>query len=265
MAVPTLRLTVLGTRGSMTVSSNDCREFGGATSCYLIQVGSQSVILDAGSGLLSAPTSFANPPVMLLSHLHLDHIMGLGMYSRLATKGTQTYLYMPAQSRNEALRQLNGLFAPPYWPLKLTDYAGTLHVEPMPAKLRVGELTIDVMQGNHPGNSLVFRLSAGDKSLVYATDYEHDDQSFEHLVDFSTGTNLVLYDGQYAEGEYEVHRGFGHSTPQKGLELMRLCGAKRLLLVHHDPTSTDAMLRERERRLGCEAARFAREGDVIDL
>ncbi len=265
MVAPTLRLTVLGTRGSMTVSSSECREFGGATSCYLVQAGSQSVILDAGSGLLSAPTEFSNPPVILLSHLHLDHIMGLGMYSRLAIKGAQTHVYMPAQNRSEALLQLNGLYAPPYWPLKLTDYAGTLHVEPMPTTLRLGELVIDVMPGSHPGDCLVFRLCAGGRSLVYATDFEHDDLSFERLTDFSTGTDLLLYDGQYDEGEYEAHRGFGHSTPQKGLELMRLCGAKRLLLVHHDPTSTDATLREREHQLGCVAARFAREGDVIDL
>ena len=46
---------------------------------------------------------------------------------------------------------------------------------------------------------------------------------------------------------------------------MAACSAKRLLLVHHDPKSTDAQLSEREDAIGRADVRFAREGEVFVL
>ena len=75
----------------------------------------------------------------------------------------------------------------------------------------------------------------------------------------------LLYDGQYTPEEYESRKGFGHSTPEKGLELLERSGAAKLLLIHHDPTRTDRTLLEMERLIGRDNVRFAREGDVIEL
>lgn len=258
-------LTVLGTRGSMAINRPDCAEFGGSTSCYLVRAGNETVILDAGTGLLRAPSSFAKPPVLLLSHLHLDHVMGLGMYGRLSRRGAETYLYVPARDAEEAQRLLGGLYAPPYWPLELTRYAGTLHVEAMPSVLHVGPVAVETMEGSHPGESLVFRLRYAGKTLVYATDFEHETSSFDRLTRFAKGADLLLYDAQYSEEEYETRRGFGHSTPQRGMELLQRSGAKRLLLIHHDPGSTDEVLFGRESILGRDDARFAREGETIAI
>ena len=77
--------------------------------------------------------------------------------------------------------------------------------------------------------------------------------------------DLLLYDGQYSPEEYKARRGFGHSTGEKGVELMKRCGARRLLLVHHDPGCTDRELLIREARIGRADVRFAREGEVIEL
>lgn len=260
-----IRLTVLGTRGSIPVSGADYAEFGGSTSCYMLQAGMQTVLLDAGSGLLSAPTSFDCPPTILLSHWHLDHVMGLGMYGRLGQAGAKTYLYAPAQSDEEAAQRLAGLFAPPYWPLELTAYPGDLCVRAMPGALRLGPLQVEAMEGNHPGGSLVYRLSHANKTVVYATDYEHEQASFARLAVFAQGVDLLLYDAQYSDDEYEGYRGFGHSTAQKGMELMAACHAKQLLLIHHDPRSANNTLHEREALLHANNVHYAREGEVILL
>jgi ribonuclease BN (tRNA processing enzyme) len=90
-----MRLTVLGATGSMAVSRKGRESYGGATSCYMVQAGEDCVFLDAGSGLLAAPSKFPKPPLILISHLHLDHMLGLGMYSRLLLKGEKTRLCMP--------------------------------------------------------------------------------------------------------------------------------------------------------------------------
>ena len=260
-----LRLTVLGTRGSVPVCGSEYAEFGGSTSCYLVEAGNHAIILDAGTGILRAPVSFPNPPAIILSHWHLDHVLGLGLYARLSKAGAKTNLYVPASSDQEGRKMLDGVYGPPYWPLVLDGYGGTLHVHAMPQELRIGSVSITSMEGNHPGGCLVLRIAYKGKSIVYATDYEHDQLSFERLAAFARGADLILYDAQYADDEYDAYCGFGHSTSGKGVELLRASGAQRGLLVHHDPTSTDEVLRRRERDLACDAVRFAREGEVILL
>ena len=102
MSTSGLTLKVLGTRGSMAVHGSRYSVFGGATSCYLVRAGEDTVILDAGSGLLNAPVDTPRPPVILISHLHLDHLLGLGMYPRLSKKGAETEIYVPAADSREA-------------------------------------------------------------------------------------------------------------------------------------------------------------------
>lgn len=260
-----LRLTVLGSRGSMPVSRREQLIFGGATSCYMIQAGGDCVFLDAGTGLLSAPVSFPRPPLILLSHLHLDHILGLAAYRRLLIPGEKTLLCMPLEDADEARAALDAIFSPPFWPLSLLDYAGELELVPPRFPMRHGALRIESIEGRHPGGCRVFRISCGDRSLVYATDYEHDGSGFAELEDFARDTDLLLYDGQYSAEEYPNRKGFGHSVEQKGVELMELCGAKRLLLIHHAPDSGDVELLAREARIGRSDVRYAREGEVIEL
>lgn len=262
---PEMRLTVLGCGGSIPVGGRDRMLFGGATSCYMVQCGDDCLFLDAGTGLLSAPAEFPRPPLILLTHLHLDHILGLGMYRRLLMNGEKTLLCMPGKTAQEEQKRLDAVFSPPYWPLSLMDYRGDLELVHPTFPMRHGSLRIDCMEGRHPGGCLVFRVSCGEKSLVYATDYEHDDDGFARLETFARDTDLLLYDGQYSAEEYEARIGYGHSMGEKGVELMERCGAKRLLLIHHDPGRTDEELLKRERRIGRDNVRLAREGEVIEL
>ena len=256
-------LTVLGARGSIPVSHRKIQEFGGSTSCYLVRAGDETIILDAGTGLIFAPDIPGKAPTIMLSHLHLDHILGLGMYPRLSQAGTLTHLLLPADSAEDAKTRLASLYSPPFWPLPLTEYTGTLDVAPLSPAFRIGEVRVETAEGRHPGGCKVFRLYCKDKSLVYATDFEPDAASFSALAAFSRGTDLLLYDAQYTEAVYPQRKGFGHSTAEKGIELMEQSGAARLLLIHHDPHALDDELLRRERMLDRANAHYAREGEVI--
>ena len=77
--------------------------------------------------------------------------------------------------------------------------------------------------------------------------------------------DLLLYDGQFTVKDSVAKRGFGHSTAEKGVELMECSGAKRLLLIHHDPQASDEELLCRERRFNSERIRYAREGEEIEI
>lgn len=258
-------LTVLGTRGSVTVSGKEYERFGGMTSCYLVRAGEQIVFLDAGAGIIQAPETEESEPVILISHLHLDHVVGLGMYPRLSKKGRCTRVYLPAKDDSAALEKLDSLYAPPYWPCSLTDYSGTLDVHALNLPMKIGEVLIEGMEGNHPGGCVIMKLSYQGKSIVYATDYEYERTSFERLKAFAKDCDLLLYDAQYTEEEYERKKGFGHSTAEKGIELMNSCKAKRMLLVHHDPQSTDNELERRELILAVPNAHYAKEDEEILL
>ena len=265
MSQPVFQLTVLGTRGSMPICCPDRMIFGGNTSCYMVRAGETTIFLDAGSGLAAAPKEFPQPPAILLSHLHLDHILGLGTYRRLLQKGLETDLYLPFGSSQEGRRILDGVFSPPYWPLSLTEYAGSLRLRRYSPDLKIGEVSVDTEKGSHPGGSLLIRLRFQGKTLVYATDFEHGEFARKKLAAFAERADLLLYDGQFTKKDYVNRVGFGHSTAEDGLEVMRLSGAKQMLLIHHDPQSTDEMLLRREKELGCAAAHYAREGETITI
>lgn len=69
-------VTALGVRGSMPASGESTRLFGGATSCYRVEAEGRALYLDAGTGLMNDPLDGAGPVRILLSHTHLDHILG---------------------------------------------------------------------------------------------------------------------------------------------------------------------------------------------
>ena len=259
------KLKVLGTRGSMAVDGKGYALFGGATSCYQITAGEETIFLDAGTGLSGAQIQFPKTPVILLSHLHLDHILGLGMYPRLSTKGLRTRICVPTEEGVEPESIINRLYSPPFWPVSLEKYAGDVIFEPLSLPMETGKVRIEGMEGNHPGGCLIMKITYEGRSIVYATDYEHEDKSFSELIEFSRGASLVLYDGQYNTQEYEKKKGFGHSTAKKGLELLEKSGAERMLIIHHDTLNTDEFLLKQEMDLLNRNFSFARQGEIIRL
>ena len=266
MGASDLRLRVLGTRGSLAISGEDYREFGGNTSCYMVQAGEETIFLDAGSGIFSAPDRFSRPPVILLSHLHLDHVIGLGMFPAISRKGQRISIHVPfCRDAQEACEQLDRLYAPPFWPVKLREMGAEPEILPVPEHFCIGEVRVETMAGSHPGGSIVYKLRYAGRTLVYATDYEHSDASDAALAAFARGADLLLYDAQFEPREYERKKGFGHSTAEKGRALMESAEIRRMLLIHHDPKSTDDLLRRREALLPTDRVSMAREGQVIVL
>ena len=77
-----MRVTVLGTRGSMAVSNEKMREFGGATSSYMVEEDGEVLFFDAGSGIMNIPegTVSGQQIWLLITHTHLDHIMGMPFF-----------------------------------------------------------------------------------------------------------------------------------------------------------------------------------------
>lgn len=256
-----LRVTVLGARGSMPVSRPDQAEFGGATACFMLEARGEALFLDAGTGLMNANVSPGKAVSILLTHPHADHLLGLPMFLTGLGPGGKAAIYGAAPEAT-VRAWVDRLISPPLWPCTIGQYPCAVTCKEMAFPLELGVFTVTGMASCHPGGSVILRVSAGGKSVVYATDFEHTSEKVRELAAFSAGADLILYDGQYTPAQFEEKRGFGHSTAEMGLRVLRESGAAALRVIHHDPFAADARLKERESALGVP---YARQGEVIAL
>ncbi|MBR3722394.1 MAG: MBL fold metallo-hydrolase [Selenomonadaceae bacterium] len=243
---PEIELSVLGTRGSMPGEGGIFSRYGGSTSCYLVKIGKEEIYLDAGSGIADAkPANDANI-TLLLTHMHIDHLVGLPFFRALTEKNRRINIYGAPRAGLTPAEGIERLMSPPFWPAKICDYPAQTEIHTLPTEgeftFPIGKVNVRMIEGQHPNGSTIFRLDYSDKSLVYATDFEHNDESSEKLIAFAQNCDLLMYDGQYTDEEYTKYKGYGHSTPSVGISIAKKCGAKSLLLVHHAPWRTDKEL-----------------------
>ena len=85
-----MRVTLYGTRGSIPAPGPETMRYGGNTPAVQVCAENGAVlVLDAGSGIrrlgaqLSATTTRVD---ILLTHLHMDHIQGLGFFHHFTTR-----------------------------------------------------------------------------------------------------------------------------------------------------------------------------------
>jgi len=101
----------------------------------------------------------------------------------------------------------------------------------------------------HPGTTLGFRLTprSGGRDLAYVTDNELGDGGSypvpagwrAGLAERLRGVDTLIHDAMYSEDAIASRAGWGHSTPQQAVELAAECGARRLILFHHEPEHGD--------------------------
>lgn len=262
-------VTFWGVRGSAPASGADHLVFGGSTMCLEINSGDRRLILDAGSGIREFGRNLKAGDVreidILLTHYHLDHILGLAAFAPLFQKGVCVTIYAPILKDEHPEAIITRFLREPFFPAPARDNAASLNIRAFHPgdELLVSGFRIGTTRLSHPGGACGYRICDMDRSVAVITDHEHAAELPDpSLVDFCKGTDLILYDAHWDEGlDYEAHRGWGHSTWQAGLRLAQAAGVPRLGCIHHGPDSKDDLLLEREGRLRQiqPASFFARE------
>ena len=239
---------IWGCRGSAPTPGAAHLRYGGETTCYEIRRGEERLWIDAGTGLRSAAAHWAaggaaDVPSLLLSHLHLDHVMGLGALAPHLSPERPATLYVAGDV--EAVRSALGrLYAPPFWPVALFE-SGKFRLESlqMLEPKRLGGFAVRPFPLNHPGGCSGFEIEVDGARVVIAADHEHGDRQIDAALEARMqGADLVVYDAAYGDAEYPARRGWGHSTREEGLRLADRARPRRMLLTHHDPTADDARL-----------------------
>jgi len=272
-----VRVKFWGVRGSIPTPQIENLKFGGNTPCVEIRDGqNESVIFDAGSGIRAlgdrVMEEAAGAPInanIFLTHFHWDHIQGIPFFAPLY--GPKNHISFISGTTGQPLQEvLEGQMARPYFPIDFKQVAAKrdFHRIGSGNAMQIAGLTIRPFSLNHPQGASGYRIECEGVTIVYATDYEHGVRESDMLLcDYSQDADILICDAQYTPEEYEVHRGWGHSTWQYAAKLAREARAEHLMLFHHDPTHDDqAMMRiTRRARTEFENTSSAWEGFVANL
>lgn len=243
--------------------------------CLEVEAGESRVILDAGSGIRQLGHKLRQQRVLnidiVLTHFHLDHILGLVTFSPLFQAGTSVTVHAPILQNKHPEPNLNRLLGEPFFPILMTDAGSSFSIRgfQLGDVISLAGLDIRTTGLSHPGGACGYRIDANGRSIAVITDHEHDSVRPEpSLVGLCQEADMILYDAHWDEDmDYDAHLGWGHSTWQAGLRLVQAAGAARLGCLHHAPDATDRDLQDREARLRQHGSAhfFAREGETVEI
>lgn len=245
--------------------------------CVEVECAGARLILDAGSGLraLGAKLSTSKAGVeahLVISHLHLDHIMGLPHFAPFWRQDTQILIHAARESVGEDDGEaLYSVLRPPLFPLDRGALPATIGLRQYKTGARFSlapGIAVTTAALTHQGACAAIIVEADGRKLCYATDHEHgDDEADKRLSAAADGADLLIYDATLTDSEWSARRGWGHSTWEEGLRLKRRAGVKLLALAHHEPNRTDAALDALGEAAAerCDNAFFVRQGLTLDL
>jgi len=250
-----MRSTLWGTRGSLATPGQETARYGGNTSCVGVQGDDgTALVLDAGTGIRRLGKT-VDPSVrridILLTHLHMDHIQGLGFFAPLYRRDVEVHIWGPTSSRAGLRERLMRYLSPPLFPVSLRELPCTITLHEVPCDdFAVGEFRVTSALVCHPGPTVGYRIvDAKGSVLTYLPDHEPalGATKFPSLPRAWTSggalaadADLLIHDSQYRADEYESHVGWGHSSLRQALDFAALCGTRHLVSFHHDPGHTDA-------------------------
>lgn len=261
------QIKVWGVRGSAPRPAADYMAYGGNTVCTSIEHGGHVVVLDAGTGLSVLGASLAarrdvTHLDILLSHLHVDHVLGLYLFQPLFNPNMEIHFY-GGMGLSEHLGVLMGS---PFWPLGLQDFPARLafHEVRPGAGFALNGLSVSTMAGRHPGGSLLYRLEGEGRRLTCALDCETDEANLPSLARFAQGSDLLTWDASFTLPD--LRTGWGHFSWEQGQTLGCTAGVRQVLMTHYSWDYTDEFLRRQEKQAAIDGGcLFAREGMVITL
>jgi phosphoribosyl 1,2-cyclic phosphodiesterase len=249
---------VWGSRGSIASPGPETARYGGNTSCVEIRTPAGGVImLDAGTGArpLGIALRAESPPRidLLLTHLHVDHLEGLGAFAPIWSPETELHIWGPSSPTRPLSDRIATYFSPPLFPVHLSDVPARVSFHDAPEEpTEIGGVTVRAQPIMHPGPTVGYRLEVDGHSLAYLTDHEPAlgadlaAVALEWISGYGIAreADVLIHDCQYDEAEYAERVGFGHSSTSQVAVFATRTEVRRLLLFHHDPMHTDDQLDE---------------------
>lgn len=251
-----MQVKVLGTRGSLPSTNPNTFRYGGNTSCIEVIDEDQILIVDAGTGIMNHSLDQVLHRTridILLTHLHIDHIQGLGFFNPLFNSNNEVHIWGPVSSSRTLQNRLNRYFSPPLFPVHFRDLQCKTHLhEISKSSFEIGGFQVNSSYINHPGPTVGYRISKGNSVFAFIPDHEpflgnggwNSGKKWISGIELAQGADLLIHDSQYSNEEYLEHIGWGHSSIEHAIRFASIAEVKELLLTHHDPNHTDDQLDE---------------------
>ena len=187
------------------------------------------LMLDAGTAMFRAAAHLQSDTLdIFLTHVHLDHVIGLTyLFDLLRQRPLRRVTVHAAADKLAAIDE--HLFAPALFPTKPPFETRTLAAEtPLPqgGRLRSFPLT-------HPGGVLGFRLDWPGHSLAYVTDTTA--AAAAPYVEHIRGVDLLIHECYFPDGQEAWAAKTGHSCTTPVAQVARAAQVRQLVLVHLNP------------------------------
>jgi phosphoribosyl 1,2-cyclic phosphodiesterase len=273
-----MRVKFWGVRGSTPTPERRNSRYGGNTPCIEVRLANGTlIILDCGSGLRGLGKSllreYGERPIhayVFLTHFHWDHIQGIPFFLPVYRKGNVFLFHSVLRKGLELKGAVEGQMVNPYFPVDMSAMGSTRHFYDLDENpINLNGAVISSAPLNHPGECVAYRIDADGASFVLATDTEPGSAFHDRAVrELAKDADVLVYDAQYTPEQLQGEKKtWGHSSWEEGTRIVHECGAKRLILFHHDPDHDDVFVDGLVQKARQEFPRVsgAAEGMTIDL
>lgn len=230
-----MRLTVLG-------KSPSWQDAGGACSGYLVEDGSNCVLLECGNGVfakLRRVRDYTRTDAIVISHMHADHFFDLIPYAFALVYAPRQQPVPVARWSGVEERPRPPLYLPPDGLQIVNNVAAAIGADDLieqafevheydPDKpLELGAMTVEFQAVPHyiPTWAMRFRDADGN-NFVFGADHRPNDE----IVEFAKDTELLIMESTLPRPERSGMR--GHLTPAEAGEHANRAAASRLVLTH---------------------------------
>ncbi|HTJ44526.1 MAG TPA: MBL fold metallo-hydrolase [Kofleriaceae bacterium] len=252
-----MRVRFWGTRGSFAMSGQSFLRYGGNTTCIeLLDNAGSRLVIDLGTGATELAKQLMKTEFgkgkgrlnVLLSHTHLDHIQGLPFFTPFFIPGNRIRILGADPGGASLETTLQNQLAPHYSPLEgLENLAADVTIDSIVpgASLSLDGFEVQTAAVPH-GNmwTTALRISADGHVVAFLSDVEYPqpEAPLAQAIAIAQDADLLIHDAMHSDLEYSVRRGWGHSPVAAAQNVANAAGAKRLVLFHHSPDATDAMI-----------------------
>lgn len=280
-----MKVTFWGTRGSTPCPSDENARYGGNTACVTVHAqGMDPIVLDLGTGFRFYGRQVMNQrhvdspafrALVLVTHLHWDHVQGLPFFDPVHLP--DTHLIVRGRADEGTLEEAFSEFMrPPYFPIRAAELIGAVDfVDCDGESFKWGPATVSAGDVPHTGATNGYRIEVEGRSVAYISDHQQpQDTSWvpSSVLDLCRDADLVIHDAQYRPEEFRQRAHWGHCTVEYAVEVAAQAGAKRLALFHHDPSHCDEIVdemlqeaRERANGTSIQEVIAAYEGLTVEL
>lgn len=291
-----------GVRGSIPTPGKNTVVYGGNTSCVSVEIDDTILIFDAGTGIRECGNYLLSKGgnvngAIFISHTHWDHIQGFPFFVPAYIPGNKFTMYgPPSDVQNQSLKQIMEFQTKyEYFPISLSQLGADIqYINCKEGMIDVEGFDVYTCRMNHPVACLAYKIVHQGKIFIYGGDHEpfqniyrdslegkemdeellkeldiNAEEQNKKIVEFCRDTDVVSWDGQYTDEEYQSKKGWGHSFFSADIELAEKASIKHIILTHHEPINSDEKLAAYEKELKKTASEkgfsldFAKEGMEI--